>query len=65
MSKKPNVFELFRTGVPSSEAQSYEINSKSYHETTVEDIIKGFEKIKYEAREVQTTDTKSTESTQH
>lgn len=33
--------------------------------TTVEDIIKGFEKIKYEAREVQTTDTKSTESTQH
>ena len=33
--------------------------------TTVEDIIKGFEQIKYEAREVQTTDTKSTESTQH
>ena len=33
--------------------------------TTVEDIIKGFEKIKYEAREVHTTDTKSTESTQH
>ena len=33
--------------------------------TTVEDIIKGFEKIKYEAREVKTTDTKSAESTQH
>ena len=33
--------------------------------TTVEDIIKGFEKITSEAREVQTTDTKSTESTQH
>ena len=33
--------------------------------TTVEDIIKGFEKIKYEAREVKTTDTKSTESIQH
>ena len=33
--------------------------------TTVEDIIKGFEKIKYEAREVKTTDTKSAESIQH
>ena len=32
---------------------------------TVEDIIKGFEKIKYEAREVKTTDTKSAESIQH
>ena len=33
--------------------------------TTVEDIFKGFEKIKYEAREVKTTDTKSAESIQH
>ena len=32
--------------------------------TTVEDIIKGFEKIKYEAREVKTTDTKPTTSKQ-
>ena len=32
--------------------------------TTVEDIIKGFEKIKYEAREVKTTDTKPATSNQ-